>query len=69
MSASDGDVLRAILSELQTLNRTVSRIAASLAGEREIDPGDAVPPGVAPVEPVPMTPQDEEVRRRLERLG
>ena len=67
--AAEGDVLQAILGELQTLNRTLSRIAAAVSGQREIDPGDAVPPGVAPQEPVPMTPQDEEVRRKLERLG
>ena len=35
---------------------------------RERDPGDAVPPGVAVQEPVPMTPEDKKVRRALERL-
>ncbi len=35
----------------------------------ERDPGDAVPPGVAPIEPVPLTAEDEQVREQLERLG
>ncbi len=33
------------------------------------DPGDAVPPGVAPVEPVPLTDEDRRVREKLEHLG
>ena len=33
------------------------------------DPGDAVPPGVAPVEPVPLTDEDRRVKEQLEHLG
>lgn len=33
------------------------------------DPGDAVPPGVAPVEPVPLTDEDRKVLDKLEHLG
>ena len=36
---------------------------------RDHDPGDAVPPGVAPAQPVPLTPSDRAVRQRLERFG
>lgn len=35
----------------------------------ERDPGDAVPPGVAPVEPVPLTDEDRRVLAKLERIG
>jgi hypothetical protein len=34
----------------------------------ERDPGDAVPPGVAPVEPVPTTEQDRAVLDKLRHL-
>ena len=33
------------------------------------DPGDAVPPGVAPVEPVPLTDEDRQILDKLEHLG
>jgi hypothetical protein len=33
------------------------------------DPGDSVPPGVAPISPVPLTEEDRKVKRKLERLG
>ncbi|MCR0985245.1 hypothetical protein [Roseomonas populi] len=33
------------------------------------DPGDSVPPGVAPVSPVPLTEEDRKVKRKLEQLG
>ena len=33
-----------------------------------VDPGDAVPPGVAPVEPVPLTEEDRRVKAKLETL-
>ncbi len=36
---------------------------------REIDPGDAVPPGVAPAEPVPLSETDRQAKAKLERLG
>ncbi len=36
---------------------------------RDIDPGDAVPPGVAPQTPEPLTPADREVLHELERFG
>ncbi len=39
-----------------------------MAPGRPIDPGDAVPPGVAPQDPAPLTPEDKKVRRALERL-
>jgi hypothetical protein len=35
---------------------------------REVDPGDAVPEGVAPAEPVPLTEEDRRVKAKLERL-
>ncbi len=34
----------------------------------ERDPGDAVPPGVAPVEPVPLTDQDRAILDKLRHL-
>jgi hypothetical protein len=36
---------------------------------REIDPGDAVPPGVAPAEPVPLSNADRAAKAKLEKLG
>ena len=33
---------------------------------REMDPGDAVPPGVAPLTPAPLTEQDRKVLDKLE---
>jgi hypothetical protein len=33
------------------------------------DPGDAVPPGVAPTHPAPLTAEDRAVKWKLERLG
>ena len=33
------------------------------------DPGDAVPPGVAPQTPAPLTAEDKQARAALERLG
>jgi hypothetical protein len=35
-------------------------------GER--DPGDAVPPGVAPLEPAPLTEEEKRVLERLRNL-
>jgi hypothetical protein len=32
------------------------------------DPGDAVPEGVAVEQPVPLTPEEEAVKRKLEEL-
>lgn len=32
------------------------------------DPGDAVPEGVAVEQPVPLTPQEKEVKKKLEDL-
>ncbi len=37
--------------------------------DRDRDPGDAVPPGVAPQTPAPLTAEDEAVREQLELLG
>ena len=73
---SDNDTLSGILRELQSLNRSVAEIARRMANQAEgdmdpgrpIDPGDSVPEGVAPQDPVPLTPQDKKVRRALERL-
>jgi hypothetical protein len=75
-STSDPDVLRAILSELQELNRTVREIAARASARAEgdmdpgrpIDPGDSVPPGVAVQDPAPLTASDKKVRNALERM-
>lgn len=33
-----------------------------------IDPGDAVPPGVAPLEPAPLTEEEKRVLERLRNL-
>jgi hypothetical protein len=33
------------------------------------DPGDAVPPGVAPAHPAPLTAEDRKVKRKLEQMG
>ena len=74
--AAEGDTLRAILGQLEELNRLVAGIAGRLAQQAEgdmdpgrpHDPGDAVPPGVAPESPAPLTPQDKKVRRALKRL-
>lgn len=68
--------MEAILRELQALNRSVAEIARRLGQQAEgdmdpgrpIDPGDAVPEGVAPESPAPLTPEDKKVRRALERL-
>jgi hypothetical protein len=38
-------------------------------GEARRDPGDAVPPGVAPEDPAPLTQEDRKVKRKLEQLG
>jgi hypothetical protein len=38
-------------------------------GEARRDPGDAVPPGVAPDDPAPLTHEDRKVKRKLEQLG
>lgn len=43
--------------------------AEGVPGPRDRDPGDSVPPGVAPAEPVPPTDHDEAVKRKLEQLG
>ena len=75
-ASADRDVLNAILGELQALNRSVAEIARRMADQaegdmdpgRRIDPGDAVPAGVAPQSPVPLTPEDKKVRRALDRL-
>ena len=64
------------MAELQSLNRAVGEIARRMGQQAEgdmdpgrpFDPGDAVPEGVAPQEPVPLTPEDKKVRRALERL-
>jgi hypothetical protein len=33
------------------------------------DPGDSVPPGVAPKYPAPLTEEDRKVKNKLEHLG
>ena len=38
-------------------------------GETDRDPGDAVPPGVAVQNPVPLTRHDREVKHKLEQMG
>ena len=43
--------------------------ADDYAQGRERDPGDAVPPGVAPRTPAPLTDQDRKVQDKLEHLG
>lgn len=39
------------------------------AQNRERDPGDAVPPGVAVRTPAPLSEQDRQVQEKLEHLG
>ena len=73
---SDTELLRSILSELESLNRMVGEIDRRMGQQAEgdmdpgrpIDPGDSVPEGVAPQEPAPLTADDKKVRRALERL-
>lgn len=36
---------------------------------RDIDPGDAVPEGVAPRSPVPLSEHDKAVREKLRHIG
>ena len=36
---------------------------------KDRDPGDAVPPGVAPQTPAPLSAEDKAAREALERLG
>ncbi len=36
---------------------------------KDRDPGDAVPPGVAPQMPPPLTEEDKQAQENLERLG
>lgn len=33
------------------------------------DPGDGVPPGVAPISPVPLSEADKKVLEKLEKIG
>ena len=40
----------------------------SKAVQKTPDPGDAVPEGVAVEQPVPLTPEEEAVKRKLEEL-
>lgn len=37
--------------------------------ERTVDPGDAVPEGVAPKYPPPLSEEELRVKRKLEQLG
>lgn len=58
---------REVLDELRAIRdaRGAERGGGGRAG-REIDPGDAVPPGVAPLTPAPLTEQDRKVLDKLE---
>lgn len=40
-----------------------------MANRNQHDPGDAVPPGVAPVEPPPPSEEDKAVLEKLRRIG
>jgi hypothetical protein len=33
------------------------------------DPGDAVPPGVAPTQPAPLAAEDRKAKRKLDQMG
>jgi hypothetical protein len=48
-----------------------AEISMTMGSESEArrDPGDAVPPGVAPEDPAPLTDEDRKVKRKLEQLG
>jgi hypothetical protein len=73
---SNSDTLQAILGKLAELTGLVGEISARLSAQaggdldpgRRHDPGDAVPPGVAPAEAAPLTPEDKKARRALERM-
>ena len=75
-TTDDGATLRAIVDKLDEVSRLVAELAAQsapISGDfeprRAVDPGDAVPPGVAPETPAPLTPEDKKARRALERLN
>lgn len=70
--------LAPILTEIRALRADVAALRDELLaqGRRRTarpkpghDPGDAVPPGVAVQEPAPLTAEDREARRSLERLS
>ena len=73
---SNSEMLQAILGKLAELTELVGEISARLSAQAEgdldpgrpHDPGDAVPPGVAPADPAPLTPEDKKARRALERM-
>lgn len=76
--AGSSDPIFAVLDELRALRQEVSAFrheVRALAEERQsarerrgVDPGDAVPEGVAVEEPAPLTEADRKAKRSLNRL-
>jgi hypothetical protein len=74
-----GDPILAVLDELRALRQDVNAfrdevraLAERRAEQHEqpgVDPGDAVPPGVAVQEPAPLTEADRKAKRSLSRLS
>ena len=74
------DTLAKLREEVRAMNRRLDQLAAGRAQpaatsdaddypfERDRDPGDAVPPGVAAATPTPLTENDEAVLHTLEDL-
>ncbi len=74
------DALAELRKEVRAVNRRLDQLAAGrsqaaaasdaddYSSGRDRDPGDAVPPGVATVAPVPLTDADEAVLHTLEDL-
>ena len=66
------DELRALRQDVNTFRGEVRALAERRAEQRErpgVDPGDAVPPGVAVQEPAPLTEADRKAKRSLSRLS
>ena len=67
------DMLTALREDVRAVNRRLDELAATSEAddypfERDRDPGDAVPPGVAATTPTPLTENDEAVLHTLEEL-
>lgn len=66
------DELRALRQDINAFRDEVRALAERRAEPRErpgVDPGDAVPPGVAVQEAAPLTETDRKAKRSLTRLS
>lgn len=61
--------IRRELGELRDEVRAIGQRRVRRRGPPGVDPGDAVPPGVAVQDPAPLSPNDRKARRNLERLS